>query len=745
MYIDINKDDSQTQVTHAEASSQWSYYPIDLSSYLALSPGMLDATGIPYDENSSQCHPTIIAHYALVYWNQYLTTNGEHTRSVFLTQARWFVEHEVRTADDAGIWPISLPHPDVHGNGSWLSATAQGSALSVLVRAYQLTGEHTFLALAGRAVRSFERDILDGGVSTPIGEDGIFFEEVAVYPATHTLSGCVFALCGLYDYVALTNDAQIEHLIQRSLATMHVLLGEFDVGYWTRADLLHRQLASDAQLALQADLLEALVTHSGCEHCSKLASRWKRYHRHFSSRLRSEVARRYTSYNRALWSRIRPMLFHQPQASRLLRVCVPVHAFPVTGGTRAVLAGVAQVTADKWQMEYLTQHVGPNPDGLIIHKFGSAKMAPWQFPMVWLYSLAGWWKLTSLIRKGCDYHVILPQDGVFTAAFAALAAKLAGVRVVCIDHGNLTLLKNPSYRAERIASLATKNWSWLRRLLAHLRYIGYWPSLSILARISARFVDHYLIPGVVGDGTEEICKRLGVPASRITRFGSMIDTNRYGVLDAAARTGMREQYGVAPDAIVIAMTCRLAPEKGIDVALEAISRMLSELSPEVHARVRVIIAGDGPLRGHVEEAIRLRGLSQTCVLWGETATTDVISLLSMSDIFLYTSIRGACLSMAVLEAMASGCAVVASTRPLSNARLLDEGRGIAVPAEDVEQTSRALARLVNDLVLSRQLGRAARDYVAGQHSASMFKRVLLRATYWSGLDELLNAGMEEER
>src|SRR5207247_2062231 len=107
------------------------------------------------------------------------------------------------------------------------------------------------------------------------------------------------------------------------------------------------------------------------------------------------------------------------QMKRPLRVCVPVHGFPVTGGIRAVLASIAQIMDDDWQMEYLTQYVGlnaqtpakapfrqpPTPglymkDALVIHKFGAPWMAPWQFPMVWLYALAGWWKLSRLIREG---------------------------------------------------------------------------------------------------------------------------------------------------------------------------------------------------------------------------------------------------------------------------------------------------------------------------------------------------------
>jgi glycosyltransferase involved in cell wall biosynthesis len=224
----------------------------------------------------------------------------------------------------------------------------------------------------------------------------------------------------------------------------------------------------------------------------------------------------------------------------------------------------------------------------------------------------------------------------------------------------------------------------------------------------------------------------------------MIDVDRYFVLDAASRANRREKNGIAADAILLTMICRLTPEKGIGIALEAISLALSTLSSAQRERVRVIIAGDGPLRKYIEEEIRRRELSQTCLLWGETSTADVISLLSISDIFLYTSTRGSCFSMAVLEAMAAGCAVIASTEPMANARLLAEGRGIAVPPGDAEQSALALVQLVNDLELCRRMGDLARDYIAVQHSAVMFRRTLMRATYWSALDEFLHVGMECE-
>src|SRR5713226_8001420 len=738
-----SKAEDKRPLVDMEHASELLPYPIDMSVFLNLPHCTFDATGVPSHGSPTGYQPTTVAQYALAHWNQYLASNDEHHRQVFLAQAHWLVEHEVSIGEDAAGWPISFPHPDFHTGGLWLSALAQGCGISVLVRAYQLTREETLLEVVRRVAHTFEHDILDGGVSAPIGSDGVFFEEVAVYPAAHILSGFIFALFGLYDYVALTNDPQIEKLIARSLATMHSLFDEFDVGFWTRSDLLHRRLSSSSELVLQVMLLEALAKYSGCDHCSTRASHWKSYQRRWSSRLRYLITSRCTSYSRALRSRVQTALFPKCQASPLLRVCVSIPTFPVTGGILTVLEGVVQVTTDIWQLEYLTQSVGPQPQRFVIHRFGTAITSPWYFPFVWLYVVAGVQKLLSLLRHGAGYHIILPQDSVSTGAFSALAAKLARVRVVCIDHGDLSAFSRHNH-AERITVVAKRSWPWLIRVLARWSFKFYLPSRFLLARISARLVDHYLIPGVVGDGVEEICQDLGVPTSRITRYPSMIDVNRHVVPEAATRASKREEKGIPTDAIVVAIICRLDPEKSLDVAIESISRALAMLSPELRARVRVIIAGDGLLRRQIEEDIHTRGLSQTCLLWGEASATEVVSLLGLSDIFLYTSRRGGCFAMAVLEAMASGCAVVASTEPISNAHLLAEGRGISVPAGDVEQTALALVRLVNDLKLCRRMGSLARDYIAVYHSPAEFRRTLMRATYWSGLDKILDIGNKTE-
>ncbi len=284
----------------------------------------------------------------------YLANGWDEHKRAFLTQASWLLTHESRLSDDTGGWPIPFDLHDYHAPGPWLSGLAQGSAISVLVRAYKLTKEAAFLHAAQRAIRTFELDILDGGVNAPLGSSGLFFEEVAVYPAAHILNGHILALFGLYDYAILSGESRVETLIEQGVSALHTMLDAFDTGYWTRCDLLHKRLASWFRHSLHVTLLEALAAYTGCEHCVVLASRWARYQHRPGSHLRYLIASRATAYyNSKLKPQLHSLVFRiadtNSQAS-LVRVCAPITAFPVPGGMRSVLAGVAQVMSDRWQM-----------------------------------------------------------------------------------------------------------------------------------------------------------------------------------------------------------------------------------------------------------------------------------------------------------------------------------------------------------------------------------------------------------
>lgn len=409
------------------------------------------------------------------------------------------------------------------------------------------------------------------------------------------------------------------------------------------------------------------------------------------------------------------------KSSSRVSVCVTITGFPIAGGMRGVLAGVAQVMREQWDITYLTHSKGPDSDAFAIEQFGSRWAHPWHFPGVWLYSFVGFWKLMKLLRRN-HYQLLLPQDGVFTGAFTALAGKIAGVRVVCMDHGSVTLLKSAVYRKERLAVL--KTYAWPRRILFSSRLACYWYSLRLLARIATRYADHFL---VAGDEVAEVYQQLGVQQERITRYAYTIDATRFTPPNSETRNSLRANYGFAPETILVTLINRLAPEKGLFEALEGIDVALSKLDVEIRQRVRVLIAGDGPLRTTLEEEIQRRGLATTCLLYGEATPAEVRDLLAITDIFLYSGTRGTNYSMAVLEAMVAECAVIASTSPQSNATLLAEERGIAVTPGSASEIAGALVHLWNNPAMIAHMGQGARQYVMQHHSADALQRSLLQA------------------
>ncbi|MEF8698644.1 MAG: glycosyltransferase family 4 protein [Candidatus Accumulibacter sp. UW20] len=112
---------------------------------------------------------------------------------------------------------------------------------------------------------------------------------------------------------------------------------------------------------------------------------------------------------------------------------------------------------------------------------------------------------------------------------------------------------------------------------------------------------------------------------------------------------------------------QLIPRKGILQLLEA----WLGLPKETRQRCRLLLVGDGPLREQVEAFICERHLDSVEFI-GQIPYTRVKELLSAADLFVLPTLEDL-FSLTVVEAMASGCAVV--TTPFNGAReLVDEGR-----------------------------------------------------------------------
>lgn len=668
---------------------------------------------------------------ALAHWNRFLESRDEADRAAFLDTAGWLVANEVGVENELAGWPISdgLAAPA-------LSARAQGMALSVLWRAHLITGAEVFHRSAARAYQTFVRDILDGGVVAPLEDGSVMLEDHARYPAAHALQGYLVGLISLMDYADGTGAPEAAALVERLHRALPRALAAYDDGRWVALELLDKAPARPAELRELVGLLRAIVGWTGCAECRETATRWERYARSAGARALARAGRGQRVLSRAMWRGAGALLGLRRRRIGVAEdtrtgVSLPITAYPVAGGMRAVMGGWRVAMADDWRMEFLTAHRGPDSGDSVILRFTQAKwlrrgaFTPSLFPNVLLYVLLGFLSLRRVVRQRLPYAVILPQDGVFTAAFASVVGKLAGIRVVAVDHGNIADAFDPKFFDERRMLISKKR--LLPRVMGYARLACYRPTLQFLARFATRRADHLLVAS--DDMREVYTQKLGVPAHRITRFPFMIDDTRYAPTDPAERMRLRSELGLPTDAIIITMMSRLHPMKGVDTGIRAVALAHEMLASEARKQLYLLIAGDGGLREQVAEQLAASAIAQQSRLWGEATADEVAKLLSVSDIFLFPA-RRSINSMAVLEAMSAGCATVATFTSPHIAEYLADERGIGVAVEDVDALASGLAKLVADGPRRAEMGRRAHEYVVEHHSASAVRPCLLRVTRW---------------
>lgn len=147
----------------------------------------------------------------------------------------------------------------------------------------------------------------------------------------------------------------------------------------------------------------------------------------------------------------------------------------------------------------------------------------------------------------------------------------------------------------------------------------------------------------------------------------------------------------------------------------------------------LVIVGDGPCRPELEQLTDKLGLRGRVHLLGER--DDITVILRALDLFTLPSL-GEGISNAVLEAMATGLAVVA-TRVGGNPELVDDGvTGFLVPSRSTGSLSAALQRYLDDPGLIRDHGDAGRMRTLKEFSLSrmfagydaLYSRVLAKAS-----------------
>lgn len=339
------------------------------------------------------------------------------------------------------------------------------------------------------------------------------------------------------------------------------------------------------------------------------------------------------------------------------------------GGAGKIILGLGRVArAEGWQVDILTtdpifqQTARENGFGVVDLDVIRRKIRP-------LWDIRGLTRLVRFLRtRPYDIVHTHTSKGGFVGR---LAARLAGVPAIvhtvhgfAFHEGSPATVRRFYSGLERIAS------RWCDRIVSVSEFHRKWAiELGVCEprQITA-------IPNGIG----EIARSAGADLYRL-----------------------RGELGAHDGDLLILSMARLAPDKGLKYLIEAAAALPLNAHP-----VRIVIAGDGPIREELEQFARKLNVSDRVVFTG--FREDVGDLLAASDLVVLPTLREG-LSISLLEAMVAGKPII-TTSIGSQREVASHGEmALLVPPGDTLALSEAIFRLAGNPGLMVRLGANARS------------------------------------
>lgn len=239
----------------------------------------------------------------------------------------------------------------------------------------------------------------------------------------------------------------------------------------------------------------------------------------------------------------------------------------------------------------------------------------------------------------------------------------------------------------------------LRRLLSIIERCTCAASTTVIA------VSHSLRQRVISEGI--------APSDKVDVLGAGspngVDVQHFvnAASDPTARALLREQLGITENEVVVIFVGRIAADKGID----ALASALGQVQRTVPV-VALLVGGvdDESVHQNIDQ---LRALVSRVRMVGDV--DDVAPYLAASDVFCLPSRREG-LPTVVLEALATGIPVVATTATGIVDLITNESTGLLVPVDDSDALAVALLRAIEDRELAQRLVAEGKKRVAASFS-----------------------------
>ncbi len=338
-----------------------------------------------------------------------------------------------------------------------------------------------------------------------------------------------------------------------------------------------------------------------------------------------------------------------------------VHGLPAIGGAeRDLLALLTSLDREKWDLRVACPATGPLRqalDGCIV-------------PVVPV-TLPPWRKLSSLMAR--------------YGAVRQLSQLIASVEPALIHVNDLWWVP---HTVQAVAALPQPV-----PVIAHVR------QEVQPAKVRQYALDRVSHVVAVSQRVEKDLLAGGLSRQVVSTIYSGVDLRSLGVSEG---TGIRAEWGIPKDAMVLGTVANLLPLKGYEVMLAALPATLAAM-PTVH--YFIIGSGGAEYCTRLKAIAVERGIAERVHFAG--FQESVASYLSALDLYVHPSLKEA-FGLAVVEAMAMGKAVVATTTGGLPEVVAQGETGLLVPPGDAESLAATVVSLLLDGVRREQMGLCGR-------------------------------------
>lgn len=205
----------------------------------------------------------------------------------------------------------------------------------------------------------------------------------------------------------------------------------------------------------------------------------------------------------------------------------------------------------------------------------------------------------------------------------------------------------------------------------------------------------------------------GVPENKVVTIHNGLETiTKQQKIDL-------KSFNIPDENVIILTASRITEVKGLNYLLKAIA----DIKNKTKVLFTYVMIGDGPditklkhmaAELNILEFVSFIGYSDNIASWLESA--DIFALPSLHEYH----------SIALLEAMRSSKAIVATDVGGNGESIIDQKEGLLIPSKNVSALSIALLKLLEDPTLRIQYGKAAKARFEKNFTEQGMKRELLK-------------------